>query len=118
MSEEENIENNDDSGSEGTENSAEQQEGHDEDFSPEEFGVGIERFDDIKLNLKVLLGRVEIPVGQLLRITRGSILELKTHKDDFLEVTVNDKPVGESEIVIREDKVAVEIKDIFKTKKI
>ncbi len=80
---------------------------------------GLKGFGDIKLNMKVLLGSIKMPLGQYLKITRGSIVELGKSRSEPLDVLVNNKKVAEGEIYLpkESEKVGVEILNIYKPKK-
>jgi len=57
-------------------------------------------------------------IGQFLKISRGSILELDQKKDSNLNVLVNNYKVAEGEVLLDdEDMINVEIKNVYKHKK-
>ncbi len=90
--------------------------------TPEEIISSLHGFGDIRLELKVLLGKIKMPIGQYLKITRGSIVELGKGRAEPLDVMVNGRKVAEGEVVLSKDptiseKVGIEIVSIFKPKK-
>lgn len=88
-------------------------------MQPAEILSSLKGFGDIKLNVKVLLGRIKMPIGQYLKITRGSIVELGTAKSAPLDVIVNEQKIAECDIVLtpESEKVGVEVTKLFKPKK-
>lgn len=65
--------------------------------------------DNIKIDLSVVLGQNSMPVHQLLRMGRGAVIELETHLNEEVEILANDVPVALGAVVIRGNKIAVEI---------
>jgi flagellar motor switch protein FliN len=91
-------------------------------LAPEEVLSSLEGFGDVKLGLKIVLGKVKMPIGQYLKITRGSIVELGKSRTALLDIMVNNKKIAEGEIVLAQDitvsdKVGIEVVNIFKPKK-
>ena len=69
--------------------------------------------DNVKVEISVVLGRLVIPMHQLLRMGRGAVIELDTHQDDPVTILANDKPVAKGEIQIQGDKIAVAVVDLI-----
>ncbi len=65
--------------------------------------------DNIEIDLTVVLGQNSMPVHQLLRMGRGAVIELETHLDEEVEILANDIPIALGSVVIRGNKIAVEI---------
>jgi len=65
--------------------------------------------DNIKIDLSVVLGQSRMPVHQLLRMGRGAVIELDTHANEEVEILANDVPIALGAVVIRGDKIAIEI---------
>lgn len=85
------------------------EEGSKQEFNINELPEKLEKFGDIKLNVKVSLGKKRISLGQFLKITRGSILELDTKKDDFVKIYINGKDIAEADIIIENKDILVKI---------
>jgi flagellar motor switch protein FliN/FliY len=89
--------------------------------TPAEVLSSLKGFGDIDLNFKVLLGSIKMPIGQYLKITRGSIVELGKGRAEPLDVLVNGRKVAEGEVVLSKDmtaeKIGIEITKVFKPKK-
>jgi len=84
----------------------------DEEMSYEEIASNLESFGDIKLDFTAILGKVNMPIEQFLKLNRGAILELGKGKDSLIDVFVNDKYIARGDIrIVNETKVGVEIKE-------
>jgi len=79
----------------------------------------LQGFGDINVNLKVLLGKIKMPIGQYLKISRGSIVELGKPRTETMDILANGHKFAECEISLTDlsEKVAVEIIKTFKIKK-
>lgn len=95
---EENIENNQ------QETSPEKEESHEYDFKSD-----ISAFGDINLECKAVLGSARMSVGQFLKITRGSILELEEGLNKDLTILVNGFKVAEGGIKLNKEIIGIEI---------
>ena len=67
---------------------------------------------DIQLPVVVRLGQTELPMGELLKLTPGSILELNRSADAPIELLVNGKRIALGEVVVVEGDVAFRITEI------
>ena len=68
---------------------------------------------DIPLNVTVELGKVKMPVNELLQLGQGSIIELSKQVGEPLDIYVNDKLVAKGEVVILEEKFGIRVADII-----
>lgn len=68
---------------------------------------------DVPMQVTVELGRTRMPIKELLQLTQGSIIELKTMAGDHLEVFVNNKLIAKGEVVIVNDRFGVRISEIL-----
>jgi flagellar motor switch protein FliN/FliY len=68
---------------------------------------------DIPLDISVELGKVKMPVNELLRLGQGSIIELQKSVGEALDIYVNNKLVAKGEVVILDDKFGVRVSDII-----
>ena len=65
--------------------------------------------DDLKVELSVVLGSNHMPVHQLLRMGRGAVIALETHANEEVTILANEIPVAIGSVVIRGDRIAVEV---------
>nr|WP_320132184.1 flagellar motor switch protein FliN [uncultured Holophaga sp.] len=70
---------------------------------------------DIELPLMVRMGQTEMPLGDLLKLTPGSILELNRAADAPVELLVNGKQIAKGEVVVVDGNFAFRITEIEST---
>lgn len=79
---------------------------------PREASGNISMILDIALNVSVRLGRVEMPLGRVLELGPGSIIEVGHSVDDPVELLVNNKLIARGEVVVVEEKFGLRITEI------
>jgi flagellar motor switch protein FliN/FliY len=67
---------------------------------------------DVPLGVSVELGRVRMPVRQLLALTAGSVIELAKLAGEPLDVLINGRAVARGEAVMVNDKFGVRLTEI------
>lgn len=67
--------------------------------------------DKVEVELSVVVGRTQLPIQQLLRLGRGAVIILDSRETDGVEVLVNNTPYAQGQVVVRDDKICVEITD-------
>ena len=85
------------------------------DFSrdlPEAAASSIELLKDVDLDVKIELGRVEMTVEDILRLSNGSVVELDKLAGDPVDVLVNEQLVAHGEVLVINDSFCVRINDI------
>ncbi len=68
---------------------------------------------DIPLDVTVELGKVKMPVNELLQLGHGSIIELSKQVGEPLDIYVNNKLVAKGEVVILDEKFGIRVSDII-----
>lgn len=66
--------------------------------------------DKISVDLMVVLGTTSMPVHQVLRLSRGAIIELDTTEQDEVKVLANNLPIASGSVVVNRNRIAVEVK--------
>ncbi len=77
-------------------------------------GLKIPAIHEVSLEAYAILGTASMPVSQLLRMGRGAVVELETGLGDEIEMRINDQLVAKGEVVVVEDRIAIEITEIVK----
>jgi len=77
-------------------------------------GTKIPAIHEVSLEAYAILGTASMPVSQLLRMGRGAVVELDTGLGDEIEMRINDQLVAKGEVVVVEDRIAIEITEIVK----
>lgn len=68
---------------------------------------------DIPLEIKVELGRTKIQIGELLRLSQGSVVELEKLTNEPVDVFINQKLMAHGEVVIVNEKFAVRLTNVI-----
>jgi flagellar motor switch protein FliN/FliY len=68
---------------------------------------------DIPLDVTVELGKVKMPVNELLQLGQGSVIELSKQAGEPLDIYVNNKLVAKGEVVILDEKFGIRVSDII-----
>ncbi len=75
-------------------------------------GDKLELLMDVPLDVSVRLGQVRMQIRDLLKLNKGSLIELNKEADDPLEIYVNDRLLAFGEVVMIKDKLGIRITDI------
>jgi len=54
----------------------------------------------VKLPIRVLMGRTQLPLRDIARLAGGSVVELDCSPDDPVDIIVNDRLIAQGEIVV------------------
>jgi flagellar motor switch protein FliN/FliY len=73
----------------------------------------LDRLMKLELPLSVALGRAVMPIGDVLKITSGSMIELDRRAEDLVELIVHGTVVARGEVVSVKGNYGVRIKEII-----
>ena len=68
---------------------------------------------DISVRISMEVGNTEIPIRQLLKLTRGSIVELNRLAGEPLDVLVNGTLIAHGEVVVVNEKFGIRLTDVL-----
>ncbi len=71
---------------------------------------------DIQLKLTARLGQVEMPIGEILKLSPGSVIDIDRFADEPIELVVNDRPIARGEIVVVQENFGIKITEIISKK--
>jgi flagellar motor switch protein FliN/FliY len=74
----------------------------------------VDRFSDVPLKIAIELGRVNLPIREILNLREGSIVETRKLSGQPMEIMVNDRLFGRGEVVVVGDNLAIRITDLKK----
>lgn len=74
---------------------------------------GIAMLSDVKLNVKIELGRAEMLIDEVLKLSEGSVVELDKLAGDPVDVLVNERLVARGEVLVLNDNFCVRISQIL-----
>ena len=69
---------------------------------------------DIPVNVSAVLGKASMQVSQLLKLGRGAVVELDRRVGDAIDIYVNNRLVARGEVVVVDDRLAVNITQLIK----
>ncbi|MFZ5732823.1 MAG: FliM/FliN family flagellar motor switch protein [Pseudomonadota bacterium] len=69
--------------------------------------------DKVAVDLTVVLGTTTMPVHQVMRLSRGAIIELDATEQDEVKVLANNMPVASGVVVVNRNRIAVEVKQML-----
>lgn len=72
----------------------------------------LDRFADVQVELSVQIGRVNMPIGDLLNLGQGSVVKLNRDISAPVSVMAQGKRIAGGEVVVLDDKYAVRITSI------
>lgn len=70
---------------------------------------------DVPVQLAAVLGRARMPVGRLLRLGRGAVIELDRKVGDPIDIYVNNRLVARGEVVVVDERLAVTMTEIVRS---
>lgn len=74
--------------------------------------IPLQRFYDVNVEVSVQLGRVTLPIGDLLRLNEGAVLELDRALSEPVDIMAQGVRLARGEVVVVEDRYAVRITEI------
>jgi flagellar motor switch protein FliN len=83
---------------------------------PEPSAQNIDLILDIQLKLAARLGQVEMPVGEILKLVPGSVIDIDRFVDEPIELLVNDRLIARGEIVVVQENFGIRITEIVSQK--
>jgi flagellar motor switch protein FliN len=84
--------------------------------SPRRMELNMDNLLDISVEISVEIGRTKMPIGQLLSLSKGSIIELNKIAGESVDILVNGKLLGKGEIVVVNERLGVRIVEIVTPK--
>ena len=67
------------------------------------------------VQISAVLGKTTMPIGQVLRLGRGAILELDRKVGEAIDVVVNNRLVARGEVVIIDERIGITMTEIIKS---
>ena len=66
--------------------------------------------DKVTVDLMVVLGTSTMPVHQVMRLSRGAIIELDATEADEVKILANNMPIASGVVLVDRNRIAVEVK--------
>jgi len=69
---------------------------------------------DVPVKIQAVLGRANLEVASLLRLARGSVIELDRKVGEAIDIYVNNRLVARGEVVVVDERLGVTMTEIIK----
>lgn len=69
---------------------------------------------DVPVNIQAVLGHANMEVASLLRLGRGSVIELDRKVGEAIDIYVNNRLVARGEVVVVDERLGVTMTEIIK----
>ncbi len=79
----------------------------------ETLSENLELIYDVPVSLSVELGRCQMPMKNVLQLEEGSIVKLEKKADTPVDLFVNNKRIGQGEVVVVDNQFGIKITKIL-----
>lgn len=76
-------------------------------------GARVPTLDKITVDIMVVLGTTSMPVHQVMRLSRGAIIELDASEQDEVLILANNLPIASGVVQVNRNRIAVEVKQML-----
>ena len=90
-------------------------EGLEKKLTDDELNQNISAIHDVPVNVTAVLGKSTMQVSQLLKLSRGAVVELDRKVGEAIDVYVNNRLVARGEVVVVDDQLGITMTDIIKS---
>ena len=70
--------------------------------------------EDICIDMSIVLGSTQVPIRQILKMSRGAMIALDCGHDDPTLVYVNNELVARGKVLVNGDQISLEVTDVVK----
>jgi flagellar motor switch protein FliN/FliY len=88
--------------------------GDEEDPERVRMAQDLEAVFDVPVNVSAVLGKTHMEVSSLLKLGRGTIVELDRKVGEAIDIYVNDRLVARGEVVVVDERLGVTMTEIIK----
>jgi flagellar motor switch protein FliN len=81
---------------------------------PKHSAQDLEAVFDVPVTVSAILGKSSMEVSQLLKLGKGTVVELDRKVGEAIDIYVNDRLVARGEVVLVEDRLGVTMTEIIK----
>ena len=82
--------------------------------APKRSAQDLEAVFDVPVTVSAILGKSAMEVSQLLKLGKGTVVELDRKVGEAIDIYVNDRLVARGEVVLVEDRLGVTMTEIIK----
>ncbi len=81
-----------------------------------EDGKSMDMLRDVDMDVSVELGRIELPLGRVLQLAKGSVIELDKLAGEPVDILVNGQRIAQGEVVVIDEHFGVRISNLITTR--
>lgn len=81
-----------------------------------EDGKSMDVLRDVEMEVSVELGRINMPLGRVLQLARGSVIELDKLAGEPVDILVNGQRIAQGEVVVIDEHFGVRISNLITTR--
>ncbi|HJT42392.1 MAG TPA: flagellar motor switch protein FliN [Rhizomicrobium sp.] len=81
---------------------------------PKHSAADLEAVFDVPVTVSAVLGKSGMEVSQLLKLGKGTVVELDRKVGEAIDIYVNDRLVARGEVVLVEDRLGITMTEIIK----
>ena len=85
------------------------------DSDPKRTATDLEAVYDVPVTVQAILGKAAMEVSQLLKLGRGTVVQLDRKVGEAIDIYVNDRLVARGEVVLVEDRLGITMTEIIKS---
>src|SRR5690242_11437999 len=83
--------------------------------APKHIAQDLEAVFDVPVTVSAVLGKSAMEVSQLLKLGKGTIVELDRKVGEAIDIYVNDRLVARGEVVLVEERLGITMTEIIKS---
>ena len=85
------------------------------DDEPKRMATDLEAVYDVPVTVQAILGKSAMEVSELLKLGKGTVVQLDRKVGEAIDIYVNDRLVARGEVVLVEDRLGVTMTEIIKS---
>lgn len=82
-----------------------------------EKGLTMESLYNVPITISVVLGKTNMQLSDLLKLTKGAVIELDREVNELVDVYANNEKIAKGEIVIVDNKIGVTLTQVIHSDK-
>ena len=82
---------------------------------PKRMATDLEAVYDVPVTVQAILGKSAMEVSELLKLGKGTVVQLDRKVGEAIDIYVNDRLVARGEVVLVEDRLGVTMTEIIKS---
>ncbi len=85
-------------------------------YTAEELLIDYSGLLDMQVEFASYLGSVELTLAEILKLQKGSIIDLRKPAGESVEIFINQRIIGKGEIMVYEKNLAIRVNEILDSK--